>query len=345
MPRLSAADLSRAGEITSHMASYNADGPPVLSEVMEATRELLRTEKALAYVLGPNGDTSVRVEQFHLGGAMVPNSLEHFNAYLADKGVSWAGYNPLRPEPAQRNLVLTFEEVRRISGLAAVPPLMRDLYPKLGFRGCVQLRALLCDGPSLLAWVGAFQSTPFTGRQKALLKRIVPALRKRLILERQLETAGTFRAAFVSAIESMGAATFLVGAHGGLLEANAAGKAAQLRDPLVTRAALAEAVRRGVSTLFEVTRVRSRGSPDAFLLVRRAAGDALEARAHRGSLRWQLTPKQAQVLALVAEGRSNRAIAAILEIGERTVETHLTVIYERAQVEGRSEVVARLWEM
>jgi DNA-binding CsgD family transcriptional regulator len=56
-----------------------------------------------------------------------------------------------------------------------------------------------------------------------------------------------------------------------------------------------------------------------------------------------LTRRQGQILALVVEGRSNRAIAALLGVGERTVEAHLTAIYERAQVEGRSQLVARLW--
>ncbi len=42
------------------------------------------------------------------------------------------------------------------------------------------------------------------------------------------------------------------------------------------------------------------------------------------------------------DGRSNRTIAAILELGERTVETHLKAIYDRAQVEERSELVARI---
>ena len=41
----------------------------------------------------------------------------------------------------------------------------------------------------------------------------------------------------------------------------------------------------------------------------------------------QLTPRQRAVLALVAEGRSNAAIAARLFISEKTVVNHLTSIY------------------
>jgi len=92
-----------------------------------------------------------------------------------------------------------------------------------------------------------------------------------------------------------------------------------------------------------VTRVKSRGSRDAFLLVRQGGGGPLEARAAQAEARWGLTRRQGQILALVVEGRSNRAIAALLGVGERTVEAHLTAIYERAQVEGRSQLVARLW--
>jgi DNA-binding NarL/FixJ family response regulator len=43
----------------------------------------------------------------------------------------------------------------------------------------------------------------------------------------------------------------------------------------------------------------------------------------------QLTDREREVLALVAEGMSNRAIAARLFVTERTVEAHVTQIFQK----------------
>jgi DNA-binding NarL/FixJ family response regulator len=45
-----------------------------------------------------------------------------------------------------------------------------------------------------------------------------------------------------------------------------------------------------------------------------------------------LTPREREVLVLMAEGRSNRAIAERLGIGERAVEKHVTSIFRRLQL-------------
>jgi len=59
--------------------------------------------------------------------------------------------------------------------------------------------------------------------------------------------------------------------------------------------------------------------------------------------RWQLTPRQVEVLELLARGKSNSEIAAELEISERTVEVHLTAIFVRAQCKSRTELIANVW--
>ena len=55
----------------------------------------------------------------------------------------------------------------------------------------------------------------------------------------------------------------------------------------------------------------------ADLLRRRRAADSL----------WDLTEREREVLALMAEGRSNQAIAAKLFLGQKTVETHISNIF------------------
>ena len=47
----------------------------------------------------------------------------------------------------------------------------------------------------------------------------------------------------------------------------------------------------------------------------------------------ELTPREREVLSLIAEGRSNRAIAAALVVGEKTVETHVANVFSKLGLE------------
>ncbi len=55
-----------------------------------------------------------------------------------------------------------------------------------------------------------------------------------------------------------------------------------------------------------------------------------------------LTPAERRVADLVAEGRTNREVAATLFLGERTVSSHLTHIYAKLGVRSRTELARRL---
>jgi DNA-binding CsgD family transcriptional regulator len=55
-----------------------------------------------------------------------------------------------------------------------------------------------------------------------------------------------------------------------------------------------------------------------------------------------LTPRQARVLQLVADGQSDRGIARVLGISTRTVQAHLQQTYRTLDVTSRTEAVARL---
>ena len=54
-----------------------------------------------------------------------------------------------------------------------------------------------------------------------------------------------------------------------------------------------------------------------------------------------LTAAERRVAALVAEGRTNREVAAALLLGERTVETHLSHVYAKLGVRSRAELARR----
>ena len=97
-----------------------------------------------------------------------------------------------------------------------------------------------------------------------------------------------------------------------LLGEDAAGVGYLLKDRVSDGDRFAEAVRR-------VAEGGSALDPEVVsqMLGRRRAEDPLE----------ELTPREREVLALMAEGRSNRAIAEALVISDRAVEKHVTGIF------------------
>jgi DNA-binding NarL/FixJ family response regulator len=107
-----------------------------------------------------------------------------------------------------------------------------------------------------------------------------------------------------------------------LLADNAAGLGYLLKDRVGDVDAFADAVRRvgeGGSAL----------DPEVVsqLLGRRRRDDPLDA----------LTPREREVLALMAEGRSNAAIAEALIVTERAVEKHVTSIFSKLDLPPSAE--------
>jgi DNA-binding CsgD family transcriptional regulator len=58
-----------------------------------------------------------------------------------------------------------------------------------------------------------------------------------------------------------------------------------------------------------------------------------------------LTPREREVLALLAEGKSNPAIAEALYISQRTVTTHRSRLYAKLDVSTRAESIAQAMRM
>ena len=58
-----------------------------------------------------------------------------------------------------------------------------------------------------------------------------------------------------------------------------------------------------------------------------------------------LSPRELEVLRLVADGRSNPEIARTLHIGEATVKTHLIHVFEKLEVNDRTRAVTRAMEL
>jgi DNA-binding NarL/FixJ family response regulator len=66
---------------------------------------------------------------------------------------------------------------------------------------------------------------------------------------------------------------------------------------------------------------------------------AAAARLAEGFARVQVTPRELSALRLMADGKSNKEIANVLGISERTVKTHLGHLFEKLGVTSRTEAI------
>jgi DNA-binding NarL/FixJ family response regulator len=96
-----------------------------------------------------------------------------------------------------------------------------------------------------------------------------------------------------------------------------------------------------------------RAAADAALSLARTTFDKLGATVDAGtvvhllgerSLPAGLTAREAEVLALVAEGRTNREVAGELTLSDKTVARHLSNIYAKLGVSTRTEASAFAYE-
>jgi len=58
-----------------------------------------------------------------------------------------------------------------------------------------------------------------------------------------------------------------------------------------------------------------------------------------------ISPRELEVLDLLAAGRSNKEIARLLDVSPNTVKTHLTNLYEKLEVRRRTEAILRAREL
>jgi DNA-binding CsgD family transcriptional regulator len=176
------------------------------------------------------------------------------------------------------------------------------------------------------------------------LAGLVPALQRRLSTERLLGQVVAARGMLEAALAAIPGAAFVADAAGRVVELNAVGRSWLEREGHGGPQAIAEAARAGSHPGFARTPVAAPGVPTRFLLVARPRSEPSSAdRARRAAERWSLTPRQAEVLKLLVDGLANKTIAATLRVSERTVEAHLSVVFEKAQVESRAELAAAVW--
>jgi DNA-binding NarL/FixJ family response regulator len=81
----------------------------------------------------------------------------------------------------------------------------------------------------------------------------------------------------------------------------------------------------------------SRSDADAILLAERNGRNGFEPRAFEETL----TPREIEVLELLAEGLPNKAIAARLDISDQTVKFHVAAICSKLGASNRTDAVRR----
>jgi DNA-binding CsgD family transcriptional regulator/PAS domain-containing protein len=323
------------------LTHYSLDGDN-LQAALEALQHVVATDKVVLYDLLQRAASDDLMIGREVVVSFEPGSWRGASdEYLAGRGTNWGAYNPVRPEAAQRDRVLSAAEVITLTEGRSVPA-AEFVYGRLGVRGFDTLRVLVCDGPSMLGWLGVLQPERTTERQRATLARLVPTFRKRLVFERLVRESSVTTGGLAAAFEQINAPAWLLGPGGQIAHANAAAKARFDADPAAVRVELAACAAGIAAPRFKVTPLRGADRSNAGHLVVETpdVGSRVVTEAGR---RFNLTPAQTRVFERVARGASNATIAAELKVAERTVEAHVTAILVKAQVASRSALIVQIY--
>jgi DNA-binding CsgD family transcriptional regulator len=347
-------------------------GSEAMPVLLAALREALKADRTVAY------GVDVGTERYHTAYAHAAGFLqstasltEVLDDFLPSVGDPWGYFDPARPAPPQRNQALRFRSLVEMA--AREPPLHEAasepwrllgipeeewerttervstragiLYRRLGLERMAQLRTLVCEGPALLGWVGAFRSEPFTEREQSLLQSLTPALQRRLAMDTRLREAGLLGSALEAALEALGRPAWVVTASGRVVHTNKAGRMRLEQDARGLTVEIRQCLQSvpGTGPLFS-SPLRSPGLPDHFLVMDPGLPPDGAARLQKLSQRWGLTAREEQVLEHVVQGETNKSIAARLGCAERTVEVHVTHLLNKAQVESRSALISRFFQ-
>jgi DNA-binding CsgD family transcriptional regulator len=350
-----------ANELTDLLATADA-AQPALPEFLVGLQELLELDTAVAFAYQPEAQ-ALSLDWMELVGPIPKKRGEHYTRILAAHCGRRPGlYDALSPEPSQQNEVVHFD-TRQARG-AERSRRNAALFKQLGIRnqsfdgssryldwadqavfrpmgfGRHHLRALICHGGTMLGWVGGCSEQAPTERQINLLQRLVPALRNRLLLEECMRSAPLYSVGLDVVMDELGNPAYLVNHRGEVRLANAQGKAEldldeELRDRLRK---MVEGTTGDVE--FVTTKVVSPGLPEHYLVRQQSPSRCPLSLVRCAGRHWALTPRQSQVLALLAQGTTNKSIAAALGISLKTVEVHVSSILRKAGAANRSELVS-----
>lgn len=337
---LSASDWKRVREANARL-SLVSDRIQALDSVKDEIARLIPAEGAVAFTMGSTA-THLRVGSMAASGLDGRALWRNIDSLLDQQPTHFSGWNAQRPEPCQRNKALSVVDFLGWERLRQLPMFQRVVIPMKLHRHH-QLRALSCEGPSMLAWVGLFREDPFRNSELALLQAVLPAIQLRLQVDLRLRQAPLALAAFTAALEAIAAPAFLVRAGGVVVEANSAGRTLLNADRAGTLDGLRASLARSPSAPARSITVRAEGVGDHFLCIWWAVRADVERRAAAFASRYGLTPRQKRVLEHVVRGLPNKVIAAQLGRAEVTIEVHVGALLAKTGCGNRSELAARFW--
>ena len=152
----------------------------------------------------------------------------------------------------------------------------------------------------------------------------------------------TEAAVLAAVLEEIPSAAFVLWADGRIACVNRLGHSARELAPDSIDSGLLESLG-GRSEAYRVTRILAPGSPRHFLAVQAGGEVDPGPRVADAAARFGFTPRQAQVVGLLALGRSNKAIGNELGCAEATVEIHVTALLGKSGCGSRLELMSRVW--
>ncbi len=146
-------------------------------------------------------------------------------------------------------------------------------------------------------------------------------------------------AALGAALEAIPSPAFVVRLPSTILQANTRGRALLASD----RDRVLGLVRSTAPAPRGPVRFPIESEPEHLVLVLHDLEGDARTRLVTVTRRWGLTPRQSAVLALVAQGESNRTVAGRLGCSEKTVELHVSALLAKTRCASRSQLVASFW--
>ena len=146
-----------------------------------------------------------------------------------------------------------------------------------------------------------------------------------------------------TALNAIDAPAFVVDLGGAVLHANTNAQALLDRDWSGVSRSLVGAFTTAVG-VWDLTPLTGSEHERGFLAIMRPPRHAVVVQdlIRAAGVRWHLTARQTEVLRWVAQGLTNVSIAETLGISEGTVEFHLKMIFDKAGVDNRATLIAKV---
>ncbi|WPB78095.1 LuxR C-terminal-related transcriptional regulator [Archangium violaceum] len=358
MPRFATPVAARIRELREFLGVIRQGEPPILETFISELATLVDA-KGCAYGVQVE-EQGYSTSYCHVSGLGISGTtaLKALDGAVRVQGRQVGFYTPARIEKWQRNVAVVFPRNSQIlqESVSLTGPMALQLesfqrparraygaaFTTMGIVNDHLLRVLVCEGSSLLSWVGALRSEPFETWERRVLQALVPALRERLTLESHWEQAVLNAHAVPLLLESIASPALLVSASGRIVQANALARGWLARDAKGLRELLGAALRGTRVPLVQLSRISARGWPTYYLAVIKRPGQPAM-RTELARRRWNLTQREAELLVHLASGASNKTLAASLDCAVRTIEQHVTTLLEKMGAENRATAIARFW--